>query len=120
MSGGQRMKGEVPHAPLHAFLLIFTLLACYPILWVFTIAFSGKQSLAIVNLPQNPSGMDRIRAITPWPESVSVSNFVSVMTERSRSPLLLTAPSSPEPHRRASWPGAGTPSPSSAPAGGPG
>ncbi|HYI12579.1 MAG TPA: sugar ABC transporter permease [Thermoanaerobaculia bacterium] len=82
MTGEQRMKGELSHAPLHAFLLIFTLLACYPILWVFTIAFSGKQSLAIVNLPQNPSNMDRLRAVTPWPETVSVSNFVSVVTEQ--------------------------------------
>jgi arabinogalactan oligomer / maltooligosaccharide transport system permease protein len=77
-----RMKGEMSHAPLHLFLIVFTLLACYPILWVFTIAFSGKQSLAIVNLPPNPSTSDRIRAVTPWPETVSVSNFVRVMTDQ--------------------------------------
>jgi arabinogalactan oligomer/maltooligosaccharide transport system permease protein len=77
-----RAKGDMSHVPLHIFLVIFTILACYPILWVFTIAFSGKQSLAIVNLPQNPTNADRIRAITPWPETVSVSNFTSVMTEQ--------------------------------------
>jgi len=70
------------HWPLHLFLIFFTFLTCYPILWVFTIAFSGKQSLAIVNLPQNPTTTDRLRAITPFPEEVSVSNFVSVMTDQ--------------------------------------
>ncbi|HYK04281.1 MAG TPA: sugar ABC transporter permease [Thermoanaerobaculia bacterium] len=77
-----RKQGERSHLPLHLFLLVFTLLACYPILWVFTIAFSGKQSLAIVNLPSNPTTTDRLRAITPWPEEVSVSNFVSVMRDQ--------------------------------------
>jgi arabinogalactan oligomer/maltooligosaccharide transport system permease protein len=77
-----RKQGERSHLPLHLFLLVFTLLACYPILWVFTIAFSGKQSLAIVNLPSNPSTADRLRAITPWPEEVSVSNFVAVMRDQ--------------------------------------
>jgi arabinogalactan oligomer/maltooligosaccharide transport system permease protein len=70
------------HLPLHLFLIVFTLLSCYPILWVFTIAFSGKQSLAIVNLPSNPTATDRLRAITPWPEEVSVSNFVSVVRDQ--------------------------------------
>jgi arabinogalactan oligomer/maltooligosaccharide transport system permease protein len=70
------------HWPLHLFLIFFTFLTCYPIFWVFTIAFSGKQSLAIVNLPQNPTTSDRLRAITPWPEEVSISNFVSVMTDQ--------------------------------------
>jgi arabinogalactan oligomer/maltooligosaccharide transport system permease protein len=77
-----RKQGERSHLPLHLFLLVFTLLACYPILWVFTIAFSGKQSLAIVNLPSNPTTTDRLRAITPWPEAVSASNFVSVMRDQ--------------------------------------
>jgi arabinogalactan oligomer/maltooligosaccharide transport system permease protein len=77
-----RKAGERSHLPLHLFLLVFTLVACYPILWVFTIAFSGKQSLAIVNLPSNPTTTDRLRAITPWPEEVSVSNFVSVMRDQ--------------------------------------
>jgi arabinogalactan oligomer / maltooligosaccharide transport system permease protein len=77
-----RKKGELSHVPLHLFLIVFTLLSCYPILWVFTIAFSGKQSLAIVNLPSNPTTVDRLRAITPWPEEVSVSNFVSVVRDQ--------------------------------------
>jgi arabinogalactan oligomer / maltooligosaccharide transport system permease protein len=77
-----RKQGERSHLPLHLFLIAFTLLACYPILWVFTIAFSGKQSLAIVNLPSNPTTTDRLRAIAPWPEEVSASNFVSVMRDQ--------------------------------------
>lgn len=77
-----RREGELPHFPMHVVLVIFTLIACYPILWVFTIAFSGKQSLAIANLPQNPTAGDRFRAIIPWPEEVSVSNFTSVMTDQ--------------------------------------
>ncbi len=74
--------GDVSHAPLHIFLVIFTLLTIYPVLWVFTIAFSGKQSLAIVNLPQQPTTGDRIRAITPWPAEISASNFVSVVRDQ--------------------------------------
>jgi arabinogalactan oligomer/maltooligosaccharide transport system permease protein len=78
----RRKLGERSHVPLHIFLIVFTLLSCYPIFWVLTIAFSGKQSLAIVNLPKNPTTSDRLRAMTPWPENVSASNFVSVMTDQ--------------------------------------
>ncbi|HEX7152925.1 MAG TPA: sugar ABC transporter permease [Thermoanaerobaculia bacterium] len=78
----KRAAGEVPHFPLHLLLLVFVVITTYPILWVFTIAFSGKQSLAIVNLPANPSVQDRLRAITPWPEEVSASNFVSVVQDQ--------------------------------------
>lgn len=77
-----RKPGERSHAPLHVFLILFTLLACYPLLWVFTVAFSGKQSLAIVNLPPKPTAADRLRAITPWPDEPSASNFVSVMRDQ--------------------------------------
>lgn len=78
----KRQTGELSHVPMHIFLVLFTFLSCYPILWVFTVAFSGKQSLAIVNLPSQPTAADRLRAITPWPEEVSVSNFVSVMRDQ--------------------------------------
>jgi arabinogalactan oligomer/maltooligosaccharide transport system permease protein len=75
-------KRESRHLLLHAFLIAFTLLSCYPILWVFTVAFSGKQSLAIADVPANPTATDRLRAILPWPDEPSVSNFVSVMTDQ--------------------------------------
>ena len=58
------------HFWLHLGLMCFTLLAIYPVLWVFTVAFSGQQSLAIVNLQANPGFVDRLRAILPWPEQV--------------------------------------------------
>src|SRR5689334_1566938 len=73
---------EPAHLPLHAFLIFATLITLYPIFWVFTIAFSGNQSLAIADLPANPTISDRIRAITPWPKNFSVSNFTSVMKDQ--------------------------------------
>jgi arabinogalactan oligomer/maltooligosaccharide transport system permease protein len=75
-------SGELPHLPLHLILIFFTIVAVYPILWVFTIAFSGKQSLAIANLPAHPTVQDRLRNVVPWPEEVSVSNFVSVVKDQ--------------------------------------
>ncbi len=71
-----------PHLPLHVLLVLFTLFTLYPILWVVTIAFSGRQNLAIATLPSDPTWTDRLRAITPWPEVWSLSNFTSVMTDQ--------------------------------------
>ncbi|MFL5348304.1 MAG: sugar ABC transporter permease [Hyalangium sp.] len=72
----------VPHLPLHLVLVLFTLFTLYPVLWVATIAFSGRQNLAIATLPADPTWTDRLRAITPWPETWSLSNFTSVMTDQ--------------------------------------
>ncbi len=77
-----RRDEQLPHGPLHLILVIATLVTIYPILWVVSIAFSGKQSLAIADLPANPSNLDRLRAVLPWPEHFSGSNFVSVMTDQ--------------------------------------
>ncbi|WP_434384243.1 sugar ABC transporter permease [Melittangium boletus] len=71
-----------PHWPLHLFLVLFTVFALYPLLWVVSIAFSGKQSLAITTLPEDPTFADRVRAVIPWPETWSLSNFTAVMTEQ--------------------------------------
>ena len=79
---GSRLREEMPHGPLHLILAVATLLTLYPVFWVFSIAFSGKQSLAIADLPANPSAIDRLRAVIPWPEKISASNFVSVMTDQ--------------------------------------
>jgi arabinogalactan oligomer/maltooligosaccharide transport system permease protein len=73
---------ELPHGLLHTILAVVTLGTVYPILWVLTIAFSGKQSLAIADLPARPSFLDRLRAIVPWPDSFSAANFTSVMTDQ--------------------------------------
>jgi arabinogalactan oligomer / maltooligosaccharide transport system permease protein len=79
---GSRLRDELPHGPLHLILAVATLLTLYPVFWVFSIAFSGKQSLAIADLPANPRVIDRLRAVIPWPEKISASNFVSVMTDQ--------------------------------------
>ena len=87
----RKITDEPAHLPLHIFLVIFTIFTLYPILWVFTIAFSGNQSLAISILPQNPTFIDRLRAITPWPAQFSSSNFVSVMTDQPFGRWLLNS-----------------------------
>jgi len=63
-------------------LVIFTVLSTYPILWVFTVAFTGKQSLMLADVPADPGFWDRFRAIVPWPEQVSLSNFTDVLTNQ--------------------------------------
>jgi arabinogalactan oligomer / maltooligosaccharide transport system permease protein len=82
---------EPAHLPLHIFLIIFTLLSLYPILWVFTIAFSGQQSLAIADVPANATFVERLRAILPWPKDFSTSNFVSVMKDQPFARWLLNS-----------------------------
>lgn len=73
---------HVPHWILHAFLVLVVLATIYPVLWVVTIAFSGNQSLSIADLPQDPTALDRLRAILPWPARWSADNFTSVMTDQ--------------------------------------
>jgi arabinogalactan oligomer/maltooligosaccharide transport system permease protein len=77
-----RLRDEPPHLPLQVFLAVFTLVATYPILWVFAIALSGQQTLAIADVPPDPTVWDRLRAVVPWPERFSLGNFVAVMTEQ--------------------------------------
>ncbi len=79
---GRRSREELPHPPLHAILLVATLVTVYPILWVLTIALSGKQSLAIADLPAEPGISDRLRAIIPWPETISLANFRSLFADQ--------------------------------------
>lgn len=68
--------------PSQIFLIVFTIITVYPILWVFSIAFSGEQSLAIAQVPSNPTVIDRLRTVLPWPEQFSWENFRSVMTDQ--------------------------------------
>ncbi|HSP05677.1 MAG TPA: ABC transporter permease subunit, partial [Acidobacteriota bacterium] len=82
---------EPAHWPLHVVLLIVTLMTLYPIFWVFAIAFSGTQSLAIADVPSNPTVVDRLRAIFPWPATFSMSNFVSVMRDQPFATWLLNS-----------------------------
>ena len=82
MSARGNRSEEPAHLPLHLTLVAVTLVTLYPIFWVFTIAFSGKQSLAIAELPADPTTWDRIRSVIPWPADVSLSNFVSVWNDQ--------------------------------------
>jgi arabinogalactan oligomer/maltooligosaccharide transport system permease protein len=74
--------GELPHWPLHLFLLLMVVITLYPLFWVLTIAFSGGQSLSISNLQPDAGFSDRLRAITPWPEHFSASNFRSLFKDQ--------------------------------------
>jgi arabinogalactan oligomer/maltooligosaccharide transport system permease protein len=75
-------RGDRSHLLLHAALITFTLLAIYPVLWVFSVAFSGTQNLAFSDVPPDPGFLDRLRAIIPWPETLSLQNFTDVLTEQ--------------------------------------
>ena len=70
------------HILIHLGLLSFTLLAIYPLLWVLTLAFSGQQSIGIIDLPVDPSFLERLRSIIPWPENFSTKNFTEVFTQQ--------------------------------------
>lgn len=91
MSKRSRRQGELPHWPLHLLLLTMVGVTVYPILWVLTVAFSGQQQLAFIQLPADPTTMDRLRAIMPWPEHLSFQNFVSVFTDQPFSRFLLNS-----------------------------
>ena len=73
---------EPPHFPMHVLLVLATLYAVYPVLWVLSIAFSGKQSLAIAEVPADPTVWDRLRAVIPWPAEISFSNFTAVFADQ--------------------------------------
>jgi arabinogalactan oligomer / maltooligosaccharide transport system permease protein len=77
-----RRSEEPRHGPLHLILALAVLGTVYPILWVASIAFSGKQNLAIADVPPDATALDRVRAVIPWPETFSLASFVSVMTDQ--------------------------------------
>ncbi len=78
----RRPSGEPAHLPLHLLLAGSVLVSLYPVLWVVAIAFSGRQDLAIADVPPDPTFLDRLRAIVPWPARWSVANFVSVFADQ--------------------------------------
>ncbi len=73
---------EPPHFPMHVLLVLATLYAVYPVLWVLSIAFSGRQNLAIADVPPDPTFWDRLRTVVPWPAEVSLSNFRSLFADQ--------------------------------------
>ncbi len=84
-------RDRVSHWPLHLFLLVMVVVTIYPVLFVVTIAFSGGQTLNIVDLPPDPGIADRLRAIAPWPETVSIENFRSLFADQPFSRWLLNS-----------------------------
>ncbi len=82
MARRSRRSEELPHAPMHVLLLLMVGVTVYPVLWVVSIAFSGRQSLAIADLPPEPTNLDRLRAIIPWPPRWSLANFESVFQDQ--------------------------------------
>ena len=79
------------HWPIHLFLLVMVIVTIYPVLFVFTIAFSGEQALGIADVPQDPTSWDRVRAILPWPEKVSNENFRSLFADQPYARWLLNS-----------------------------
>jgi arabinogalactan oligomer/maltooligosaccharide transport system permease protein len=86
-----RREERTPHWILHTFLVATVLYTVYPVLWVVSIAFSGKQSLAIAEVPPDPTFWDRLRAVIPWPAEVSFSNFTSVFADQPFSRWVLNS-----------------------------
>ena len=86
-----RRRGALAHLPLHLVVLFFVVLTLYPILWVVSIALSGQQSLAYVNLPADPTTLDRLRAVLPWPKVFSLANFRSVWADQPFGRWLLNS-----------------------------
>jgi len=87
----RKISDEPAHLPMHVFLIVFSLFTIYPILWVITLAFSGQQSLAIADVPADPTFFDRLRAVIPWPAQFSWTNFTSVMTDQPFGRWLLNS-----------------------------
>jgi arabinogalactan oligomer/maltooligosaccharide transport system permease protein len=86
-----KREDAVGHFWLHLILIIMVIITVYPILWVLTVAFSGQQNLAFIDLPADPSLGDRLRAIVPWPETVTFSNFVAVFRDQPFGRWLLNS-----------------------------
>lgn len=86
-----KSRGTIPHWPLHLFILMMVVITVYPILFVFTVAFSGQQNLSFVDLPPDPTRLDRVRALVPWPENVTLSNFVQLFSEQPFARWLLNS-----------------------------
>ena len=87
----RRGPGEMPHWPLHLFVGATVLLTIYPVLWVGAIAFSGGQTPALANVPQDATAADRLRTLLPWPETVSGENFRSLFADQPFARWLLNS-----------------------------
>jgi arabinogalactan oligomer / maltooligosaccharide transport system permease protein len=82
---------KTSHFWIHVGLISFTLVTIYPVLWVLALAFSGQQSVGIIDLPKDPTFLERLRGVLPWPAQFSVKNFTDVMTEQPFATWLLNS-----------------------------
>jgi len=85
------LREDRKHPWLHVALLSFTLLSLYPVFWVLTLAFSGQQSVGIIDLPRDPTFLERLRGVVPWPAHVSIKNFADVWSEQPFGRWLLNS-----------------------------
>ncbi len=79
------------HVLLHVALVTFTVLSIYPVLWVFALGFSGQQNVGLVDLPADPTLLERLRAVLPWPAHFSLRNFTNVWSEQPFGRWLLNS-----------------------------
>jgi arabinogalactan oligomer/maltooligosaccharide transport system permease protein len=84
-------REKTHHFWIHAGLIGFTLLTIYPVLWVLALAFSGQQSVGIIDLPKDPTFLERARGVLPWPAHFSFKNFTDVMTEQPFATWLMNS-----------------------------
>ncbi|WP_231759369.1 sugar ABC transporter permease [Microbulbifer elongatus] len=65
-----------------ALLVVASLIVIYPLLWVFSLAFSGQQSLTLVRLAEDAGAGEQLLALIPLPEQWTLDNFRAVLTEQ--------------------------------------
>ncbi|WP_245720622.1 sugar ABC transporter permease [Microbulbifer yueqingensis] len=65
-----------------ALLLFAGAVVVYPLLWVVSLAFSGQQSLQLVQLPGDATAWQQLAALIPLPQQWSLENFRAVLTEQ--------------------------------------
>nr|WP_010130161.1 sugar ABC transporter permease [Microbulbifer agarilyticus] len=65
-----------------ALLIVSVLIVIYPLLWVVSLAFSGQQSLTLVQLPPDAGVGQQLLALVPLPEQWTLANFRAVLTEQ--------------------------------------
>lgn len=93
MSGGEASApvDTSRHWILHLVLGTFTLLTLYPVAWVAALAFSGRQTPSLSELPADPGFVDRLRAVIPIPDTVSMSNFIGLFAEQPMAQWLVNS-----------------------------
>ncbi len=65
-----------------ALLVFASLVVIYPLLWVVSLAFSGQQSLQLVQDTRDLGLWGQLAALVPLPEQWSLQNFRAVLTEQ--------------------------------------